>query len=132
MTHQRQKVACSWIAGCLFAAALILASSVHETMAQEVGGGSSGDEDSPFGTKYTEWVERVNYTSSTHFQVRGMEPFYNVTNMILKWFEPEPTIPDGKSIATFLILSMFVFVDWRKKSRPMVRICLHNNNTVIG
>lgn len=125
MTHQRQKVACSWIAGCLFAAALILASSVHETMAQE-GGGGSGDEDSPFGTKYTEWVERVNYTSSTHFQVRGMEPFYNVTNMILKWFEPEPTIPDGKSIATFLILSMFVFVDWRKKGRPMVRICLHN------
>lgn len=69
--------------------------SVQEALAQEEQELAETNPNSPFGTKYSDWVHRVNYTSSTHFQVRGMEPFYNVTNMILKWFEPEPTIPEG-------------------------------------
>lgn len=51
---------------------------------------------SPFGTNYSEFKPSVVYTSSSHHQVRGMEPFYNITNMILRWFEPEPMIPDGE------------------------------------
>lgn len=53
---------------------------------------------SPFGTNYSEWHHAVNFSSSSQHQVRGMEPFYNITNMILKWFEPEPMIPDGELI----------------------------------
>lgn len=52
--------------------------------------------DSPFGTNYSDYHGTVNFTSSANFKVRGMEPFYNITNMILKWFEPEPTIPEGE------------------------------------
>lgn len=125
MTNQRQRC----IAGCLLATTVLLASALG-AVAQEGASGEDTDLDTPFNTVFTEWSERVNYTSSTHFQVRGMEPFYNVTNMILRWFEPEPTIPDGKQTFTFqctcddIDVCLNLYFTW--KSRPLVRISLHN------
>lgn len=92
---------CSWLAA---ASLLLLLLPVVSSALQGPAGGASREEveerdanpNSPFNTKYTDWEQKVNYTSSTQFQVRGMEPFYNVTNMVLKWFEPEPTIPEGE------------------------------------
>ena len=78
----RRLLAC----GLLMAVLLV---SVHEAVAEE-------NEVGPLGTKYSEWKSKVVYTSHSQYLVRGMQPFYNVTNMILKWFEPEPMIPDGE------------------------------------
>lgn len=66
----------------------------------------------PFGTNYSEWHHTVNFSSSSQHQVRGMEPFYNITNMILKWFEPEPMIPDGELIKSSLCA--YFRHSWRK------------------
>lgn len=117
--------------------ALMLLASVQEALALKELEMVETNPNSPFGTKYSDWGHRVNYTSSTQFQVRGMEPFYNVTNMILKWFEPEPTIPEGMytkrelcrgfpAFHIFLHLSFVAVGAENTESRPSVRFCLHN------
>lgn len=45
---------------------------------------------------FSVWNERVKYNSTAMTNPKGMEPLYNITNMILDFFLGKKPIPDGK------------------------------------
>lgn len=45
---------------------------------------------------FSTWNEKVKYNSTAMKNPKGMEPLYNITNIILDFFIGKKPIPDGK------------------------------------
>lgn len=45
---------------------------------------------------FSVWNENVKYNSTAMQNPKGMEPLYNITNVILDFFLGKKPIPDGK------------------------------------
>lgn len=47
-------------------------------------------------TNYTKLQQNVTYKSTKSFDIKGMQPLYNITNMVLDFFLGDEPIAEGK------------------------------------
>lgn len=52
---------------------------------------------------FSKWNENVKYNSTALTNPKGMEPLYNITNIVLDFFLGKKPIPDGKFIFTRIL-----------------------------